>query len=59
MLVPVRRFWSSQRDITLEEVVAAIEGRSDEIRRVVVATADADAGPLGPTSRQRGPMAPT
>ena len=40
--VPVRRFWSSQRDITLEEVVAAIEGRSDELKRVVVATADAD-----------------
>jgi len=41
--VPVRRFWSSQRDIPLQEVVAAIEGRSDEFKRVVVATDDAEA----------------
>ena len=39
--VPVRRFWSSSRDVPLEEVVAAIEGRSDEFKRVVVATDDA------------------
>ena len=41
--VPVRRFWSSWRDIPLDEVVAAIEGRSDEFKRVAVATDDADA----------------
>jgi poly-gamma-glutamate capsule biosynthesis protein CapA/YwtB (metallophosphatase superfamily) len=38
--VPVRRFWSARRDIALEEVRAAVEGRSDEIRRVVVASGD-------------------
>jgi len=38
--VPVRRFWSTQRDISLEEVRAAIEGRSDDFRRVVVASED-------------------
>lgn len=36
--VPVRRFWSTQRDISLEVVRAAIEGRSDDYRRVVIAS---------------------
>ena len=37
----VRRFWTAQRDIALEEVRAAVEGRSEEIRRVVLASDDA------------------
>ena len=38
--VPVRRFWSAQRDIGLEEVRAAVEGRSADIKRVVIASDD-------------------
>ncbi len=40
--VPVRRFWSPQRDISIEGVMAAVEGRSEDFKRVVVATDDAD-----------------
>jgi poly-gamma-glutamate capsule biosynthesis protein CapA/YwtB (metallophosphatase superfamily) len=38
--VPVLRFWSRQRDITLDEVRAALEGRSQRYERVVVASYD-------------------
>ena len=41
--VPVRRFWSARRDISLEEIRVAIEGRSPDVSRVVVATADPSA----------------
>ncbi len=38
--VPVRRFWTAQRDIGREELRAAVEGRSERIGRVVVASDD-------------------
>ncbi len=38
--VPVLRFWASERDIALDEVRAAIEGRSEAWDRVVVAADD-------------------
>ena len=38
--VPVLRFWTPQRDITLEDVRAAVEGRSKDFGRVVVGTED-------------------
>ncbi len=41
--VPVRRFWNAQRDISLDEVRAAAEGRSKDFARVVVATDDPSA----------------
>ncbi len=39
--VPVLRFWTPQRDITLDEVRAAIEGRGEDFDRVAVASDDA------------------
>jgi poly-gamma-glutamate capsule biosynthesis protein CapA/YwtB (metallophosphatase superfamily) len=39
--VPVRRFWSTGRDISLADVTAAIEGRSETFKRVVAASNDA------------------
>ena len=44
--VPVLRFWTPRREITLEQVRAAIEGRSDDYRRVLVAADDPD-DPVG------------
>ena len=38
--VPVRRFWSAERDISLDDVRAAIEGRHDDVKRVLVASDD-------------------
>ena len=38
--VPVLRFWASQRDIALEEVRAAVQGRSEDFSGVVVAADD-------------------
>lgn len=38
--VPVRPFWSRQRDISLDEVRVAIEGRHPRFRRVIVADPD-------------------
>lgn len=39
--VPVLRFWTPTRDITLDEVLAAVKGRSKAFKRVVVAADDA------------------
>lgn len=36
--VPVSSFWASRRDISLDEVEAAIEGRHTRYRQVVIAT---------------------
>lgn len=41
--VPVLRFWTAERDITLDEVRAAIEGRSEVYARVVIAADDTTA----------------
>lgn len=38
--VPVRRFWNAQRDISLDEIRAAVAGRSETFARVVVASDD-------------------
>lgn len=38
--VPVLRFWSPRRDIPLEEILAAVEGRHPRFERVVVADDD-------------------
>jgi poly-gamma-glutamate synthesis protein (capsule biosynthesis protein) len=38
--VPVLRFWSPERDIALEEVRSAIEGRSDRYSSVVIGAED-------------------
>jgi hypothetical protein len=42
--VPVRRFWSADDGISLDELRAAIAGRSERFRRVVIAAPDP--GPL-------------
>jgi len=41
--VPVLRFWTGQRDIPLEDVRAAIEGRHPVLKRVLVAADDPSA----------------
>ena len=38
--VPVLRFWTSERDVALHEVRAAIEGSGEAYRRVIVASED-------------------
>ncbi len=40
VFVPVQRFWSPRRDISLEEIRAALEGTSNEFSRVLVASDD-------------------
>ncbi len=40
VFVPVLRFWTTRRDISSGELRAAIEGRSKDLRRVLVGTDD-------------------